>query len=196
MKTRLIFSITTFIFGIGLLICISEATSNRARAQEADVPKMPEVITLGKDAKLGPVQFNHVKHNGGTYTIDQSKTIACISCHHTAQPASEAAKHPPLKTAWPADRTTTLTAELFAKDPKGAGVAACRDCHARTDMKPRLIDKIPEVKHEGSTALMTMTNMQAFHRNCAGCHVEVKKTRADAKGPVAAQCTICHKKTA
>lgn len=196
MKTRLIFSIATFIFGIGFLICISEATSNRARAQEADVPKMPEVITLGKDAKLGPVQFNHVKHNSGAYTIDQGKTIACIECHHTAQPKSEIEKHPPLKTAWPADRTTTLTAELFSKDPKGAGVAGCRDCHARQDMKPKLLDKIPEVKHEGSTALITLTNMQAFHRNCAGCHTEVKKTVPTSKGPVAAQCTICHKKTA
>jgi cytochrome c553 len=157
---------------------------------------MPDVIILGKDAKLGQVTFNHVKHNGGTYTIDQSKTIACISCHHTAQPASEAAKHPPLKSAWPADRTTTLTAELFAKDPSAAGVVACRECHARADMKPKLIDKIPEVKHEGSTALMSMNNMQAFHRACTACHAEVKKTVPTAKGPVQAQCVICHKKAA
>lgn len=165
-----------------------------ASGQQADEPKMPEVITLAKDAKLGPVTFNHVKHNGGAYTIDQTKTIACISCHHTAQPKSEIEKHPPLKTAWPADRTTTLTAELFAKDPKGAGAVACRDCHARADTKPKLLDKIPEVKHEGSTALISLTNMQAFHRNCAGCHAEVKKTVPATKGPVAAQCMICHKK--
>ena len=38
-------------------------------------PKMPEVITLGKDAKLGQVTFNHVKHNGGTYSIDQTGPI-------------------------------------------------------------------------------------------------------------------------
>jgi cytochrome c553 len=196
MKTRLIFSVTTVICGIGLFVCGLEALTNRALAQQADAPKMPEVIILGKDAKLGQIAFNHVNHNGGTYTIDQSKTIACISCHHTAQPKAEVEKHPPLTTVWPADRTTTLTSELFAKDPKAAGVAACRDCHARADTKPKLLEKIPEVKHEGSTALIAMNNMQAFHRNCAGCHAEVRKTRADSKGPVQAQCVLCHKKTA
>jgi cytochrome c553 len=196
MKTRLFFLVTTFICGIGLIICGSDTLSNRARAQQADESKMPEVITLGKDAKLGQVTFNHVKHNGGAYTIDQTKTIACISCHHTAQPKSEIDKHPPLKTAWPSDRTTTLTAELFSKDPKGAGVVACRDCHSRQDTKPKLLDKIPEVKHEGSTALIALTNMQAMHRNCVGCHAEVKKTVPVSKGPVQAQCAICHKKTA
>ena len=164
-----------------------------AEAQEA--PKMPEVIILGKDAKLGQITFNHVKHNSGAYTISPGTPIACITCHHTARPAEEIAKNPPLKTAWPADRTTTLTKELFDKDPKAAGVAACRDCHARQGEKPKLIDAIPEIKHEGSPALISMTNMQAFHRTCAGCHAEVKKTMPASKGPVQAQCTMCHKKT-
>ena len=156
---------------------------------------MPEVITLGQDAKLGQVTFNHTKHNGGEYSIDGGK-IACIECHHTAQPAAEVAKHPPLKTSWPADRTTTLTAELFAKDPNAAGVAACRDCHARAEQKPKLIPAIPEIKHESSTALITLTNQQAFHRACTGCHAEVKKTKPASKGPTAMQCTFCHKKAA
>jgi len=168
------------------------AGTGRVQMQEA--PKMPEVIILGKDAKLGQVTFNHVKHNGGTYNITPGTSIACISCHHTAQPAAEAAKHPPLKTTWPADRTTTLTAELFQTDPKGAGVAACRDCHAREGQKPKLIDKIPEIKHEASAALITMTNMQAFHRTCVGCHTEVRKTTPAAKGPIQTQCLLCHKK--
>ena len=33
--------------------------------------KMPEVIVLGKDAKLGSVTFNHVNHNGGKYSITE-----------------------------------------------------------------------------------------------------------------------------
>ena len=99
------------------------------------------------------------------------------------------------RTAWPPDRTTTLTAALFEKDRAAAGVAACRDCHARDKEKPKLIDKIPEIKHEASAALITMTNMQAFHRTCAGCHAEVRKTTPASKGPIQTQCMMCHKKT-
>ena len=186
---------------ISLAFLVGDAAGIRTNAQKAETPqttepKMPDVIILGKDAKLGQITFNHVKHNGGTYTIGDGKPIACISCHHTAQPAADAAKFPPLKTAWPADRTTTLTADLFAKDPKGAGVAACRDCHARTGDKPKLIDAIPEVKHEGSTSIITLNNQQAFHRTCAGCHVEVKKNVPMTTAPQQTQCMSCHKKSA
>ena len=155
---------------------------------------MPEVITLGKDAKLGQVTFNHLKHNSGEYNIVKGQAIACISCHHTSQPASEATKHPPLMTAWPADRTTTLTKELFDKDPKAAGVVGCRECHARDGAKPALLDAIPQIKHESTTALITLTNQQAFHRACTGCHAEVKKTNLATKAPTAMQCMMCHKK--
>ena len=184
------------LFAAAIEFSVGDGLGSRTYAQKADDPVMPEVVILGKDAKLGQVTFNHVKHNGGTYSITPGTAIACISCHHTARPAAEIAKFPPLKTSWPADRTTILTAELFAKDPKGAGVASCRDCHARADQKPKLLDKIPEIKHESSTALMTMTNMQAFHRTCAGCHGEVRKTLPLSKGPIQTQCMMCHKKTA
>jgi len=158
-----------------------------------DEIKMPETIILGKDSKLGQVKFNHVSHNGGAYKIDGTGPIACKECHHTAQPASELAKLG-LKTPWPADRTTTLTAELFAKDPKAAGVAACRDCHAPAGGVPKLMAKIPEMKHESSTAIISLTNQQAFHRNCAGCHTEVAKQNKAQKGPTTMQCTACHKR--
>ena len=157
---------------------------------------LPDVIVLGKDAKLGQVTFNHASHLGGTYSIDQNGPIECISCHHTAQPASEIAKHPPLKTSWPADRTTALTLDLFKKDPAAAGVAACRNCHARAGETPKLLPEIPTIKHEGSTAVISLTNQQAFHRTCAGCHTEIKKTRPTIKGPSTTQCTACHKKAA
>lgn len=168
---------------------------NHVHAQ-SDEKKMPEVIVLGKDAKLGQVTFNHVSHNGGKYSIDGTGPIACVECHHTAQPAAELAKHPPLKTAWPADRTTTLTQDLFNKGPNAAGVAGCRDCHARAGEKPKLLDKLPEIKHESSTAMISLTNMQAFHRNCAGCHTELKKNNPASKAPTTTQCTLCHKKAA
>lgn len=169
--------------------------SRPVAAQQAE-QKMPEVVVLGKDAKLGQVTFNHVKHNSGAYNITPGTPIACISCHHTAQPAAEVAKHPPLKTAWPTDRATSLTVELFAKGAREAGVAACRECHARTGEKPKLLPAIPEIKHEASSALISLNNMTALHRTCAGCHTEVKKTIPTSKAPTQNQCTVCHKKTA
>ncbi len=159
------------------------------------IPTIPDVIILGKDAKLGQVSFSHVKHNGGTYSIDGTGPIGCTECHHVAQPAAELEKHPPLKTAWPADRTTTLTAELFKKDAAAAGVASCRDCHARAGETPKLMPAIPEIKHESSTAMIKLTNQQALHRNCAGCHTEIKKTNPASKAPTTMQCAACHKRT-
>lgn len=155
---------------------------------------IPEVITLGKDAKLGPVTFNHVKHNSGEYQVNGA-AIACTTCHHTAQPVADLAKHPGMKTSWPADRTTVLTKDLFDKDPKAAGVAACRECHARDGMKPNLLAAIPKFKPEGGNEI-SMTNLQAFHRTCTGCHAEVKKAKPDTKAPTQLQCVMCHKKTA
>ncbi len=191
----------TLLLGVVLLFAAGVASvvgdgSGRASAQQTDEPKMPDVVILGKDAKLGQVIFNHVKHNGGAYNITPGTPIACISCHHTAQPAAEIAKHPPLKTAWPTDRATSLTAELFAKDARAAGVAACRECHARTGEKPKLLPAIPEIKHEGSPALITLNNMQALHRTCAGCHSEVRKNVPASKAPIQTQCMLCHKKAA
>ena len=164
-------------------------------AQVRQEIKMPEVIVLGKDARLGTVIFNHVSHNGGKYSIAGTGPIACVECHHAAQPAAELAKHPPLRTAWPADRTTTLTQALFTTDPAGAGVAACRDCHARAGQTPKLLPAIPEIKHESSTAMITLTNQQAFHRNCAGCHTEAAKENKALKAPTTTQCMTCHKRT-
>ena len=181
--------IATFIAG-GLAFNGTGLLSIIGHAQTATT--IPDVIVLGKDAKLGQVSFNHVSHNSGKYTVDG--TIACIECHHTAQPTTEVLKHPPLKTAWPADRTTTLTADLFSKGAAAAGVAACRSCHARTGETPKLMPAIPELKHEGSTTLISLNNQQAFHRNCAGCHTEAKKEKPAIKAPTTTQCTMCHKK--
>ena len=106
-------------------------------------------------------------------------------------------KHPPHKTAWPADRTTTLTADLLEKDPATV-VNACTDCHARTDAKPKLLPEIPSVKFEGSAEPTVMTNQQAFHHNCGTCHDEVVKARPnlDPAPPTSKKCTVCHKKAA
>jgi len=154
----------------------------------------PDVLTLATDARLGTVTFSHRNHTTKNYNKAGTGPIACVECHHTAQPASEIAKHPPLKTAWPADRTVTLTAENVA-DPSTPVVVACRDCHARANTKPKVGTDIPQITYEGGTSPVVLTNQQAFHRKCAGCHDDVMKTRADIHAPKSQQCTMCHKKT-
>ena len=157
--------------------------------------KMPENLVLSKEAKLGAVAFNHLKHATEKRSPDGTQVIACVECHHTAQPAAEAAKHPPHKTAWPADRTTTLTAELVSKETTTVNV--CTDCHARAETKPKLLPEIPSLKFEGAAEATVLNNQQAFHRNCTGCHDEVVKARPaiDPAPPTSKKCTACHKKT-
>jgi hypothetical protein len=155
--------------------------------------KPHDVYVLAQESKMGNVTFSHVNHITKNRNLAATGPIACVECHHTAQPASELLKLPPLKTAYPPDRTTTLTAELLAKDPT-ALVVTCDKCHARAGMKPELWPEIPQIKHEVSTAIITLTNQQAFHRNCAGCHDEVVKHRKDVNPPTSMKCAGCHKK--
>jgi len=175
------------------VLLVSGRFSVETSAQNGRKPQ--EVVVLGTEAKLGVVKFSHLDHITKNRSVEGAK-IACIECHHTAQPASEAARHPPLKTVWPADRTTTLTADLFEKDPTAPEVNSCRDCHARADTKPKLLPEIPQIKLEVGTELVTLTNQQAFHRNCAGCHDEIMKTRKDLNPPTSRKCTACHKRAA
>lgn len=161
-------------------------------SQEAKKPQ--DVYELARDGKLGKVTFSHINHITKHRNLDATGPVSCVECHHTAQPASELVKYPPLKTAFPADRTTTLTAELLAKDPKADGGLTCIKCHARVGMKPEAWPEIPHIKHETSTAVVTLTNQQAFHRNCAGCHDQVVKSRKDVSPPTSMKCGGCHKK--
>jgi cytochrome c553 len=175
------------------LLLVSGRFSVETSAQNGRKPQ--EVVVLGTEAKLGVVKFSHLDHITKNRSVEGAK-IACIECHHTAQPASEAARHPPLKTVWPGDRTTTLTADLFEKDPAAPEVNSCRDCHARADTKPKLLPEIPQIKLEVGTELVTLTNQQALHRNCAGCHDEIMKTSKDLNPPTSRKCTACHKRAA
>jgi len=180
------------LLALGVLLVGGTFTSGTS-AQDGRKP--PDVRVLGSEAKLGTVKFSHLDHITKNRSIEGQK-IACIECHHTAQPASEAAKHPPLKTAWPADRTTTLTVDQFEKDPTAPEVVICRDCHARAETKPKLLPEIPQIKLEVGTELVTLTNQQAFHRNCAGCHDEIVKTSKELNPPTSRKCTACHKRAA
>jgi len=192
---KLITILATLLFIVLFVSGLSHITSD-VSAQAGKKP--PETIVLAKEAKLGQVTFNHLKHITENRSIDGTKPLACVDCHHTAQPASEAVKRPPHKTVWPADRTTTLTADLLEKDPNAPPVNVCTDCHARTDSKPKLLPEIPQLKFEGSAEPTVLTNQQAFHRNCGGCHDEVVKARPnlDPAPPTSKKCTTCHKKAA
>jgi cytochrome c553 len=193
-KLKAITMIVFLLLMLGPLKKTSLQVITPIQEKESEGRTPPDVLKLAADAKLGSVVFSHTNHTTMNYNIAGTGPVTCIECHHTAQPASEVAKHPPLKTAWPADRTTTLTAEEI-KDPKSPTVAACRGCHARPETKPKLLPAIPEIKDEGSTAMITVTNQQAFHRNCAGCHEQAAKERS-IKAPKRLQCTVCHKKAA
>jgi len=174
-----------------LLVVASTLVINRTNSQG----KIPDTIVLAKQSKLGQVTFNHAKHATENRSEDLKGPIACVECHHSAQPAAEAAKHPPHKTVYPADRTTTLTMDLLASDEKAVG-AICTDCHARNGEKPKLLPEIPSVKLPGGSEPTVMTNQQAFHVNCGGCHDAVAKAKADTTAPTSKKCTTCHKKTA
>lgn len=182
------------LFLAAIVLGLAPLIVSQTAPPQAQTPKRPDVLTLSTDAKLGPVTFSHANHTTKNYNIAGTGPVGCIECHHTAQPAAEAAKTPPLKTAWPADRTTTLTAELYEKDTASIGIIACRSCHARAGAKPTTLPEIPTIKHESSAAAVTLTNQIAFHRNCASCHDEVMKQRPTAKAPRTAQCMVCHKK--
>jgi hypothetical protein len=187
-RTRNIFRISLV---LTLLVVASSLVINRTSSQG----KVPETIVLAKESKLGQVTFNHSKHATENRSADMKAPIACVDCHHTAQPAAEAMKHPPHKTAYPADRTTSLTMELLASDPKAVG-AVCTECHARNGEKPKLLPDFPTVKFEGSAEPTVMTNQQAFHHKCGDCHDAVAKIKADTTAPTSKKCTACHKKAA
>jgi cytochrome c553 len=178
----------------GMFVFPGATASLDAPAQEGKKPK--DEMVLGPYAKLGGVKFSHVDHVTKNRSVDGTKPIECVECHHTAQPASEAVKHPPHKTVWPADRTTTLTADLFDKDPSAPPVNVCGDCHARAGMKPKVLPEIPKLQIEGSAEPITLDNQQALHRNCGGCHDAVAKTGRESTAPTSKKCVACHKKTA
>src|SRR5215207_153640 len=122
---------------LACFLCVLGCNSNALRsgaaslaAQGGQAPK--DEYRLSTDSKKDKtkslsVPFSHATKN---YSVDGTRPITCVECHHTDQPAAEAAKHPPLKSAHPADRTATLTAET-AKDPKTPKVETCRACHTQ-----------------------------------------------------------------
>ncbi|MDQ1592468.1 MAG: Class cytochrome family [Pyrinomonadaceae bacterium] len=149
----------------------------------------PKEVTLGKDAKATgqgskSVHFTHEAHATKPYSIDGKSIIGCAECHHTDQP--KAALKGVLKTS---EREEVLTTALLEKaDSKP--VKTCRECHAQTDIKPASWPANPEVTYPDDPDPITMTNEEAYHRNCNVCHEGVKKRDAATKAPVT--CVQCH----
>jgi cytochrome c553 len=189
---------TLFALVVLSLLLLSSTSQITYDVSAQDAKKPPETIVLAKEAKLGTVTFKHLDHIVKNRSVDGTKPIACVECHHTAHPAAEAAKLPPHKMVWPADRTTTLTAELLEKDPNAPAVNVCTDCHARADTKPKLLPEIPKLKFEGSDEETVLTNQQAFHRTCGACHDAAVKAKPDLAPPppTSKKCVACHKKSA
>ncbi|HEX8503569.1 MAG TPA: cytochrome c3 family protein [Pyrinomonadaceae bacterium] len=177
--------------------CNSSALKSGSASLAADGGQAPkDEYKLSTDsrkdkAKSIAVTFSHLNHATKNYSVDGTKPVGCVECHHTDQPAAEAAKHPPLKSAFPADRTATLTAESV-KDAKTPQVATCRACHAQEGDKPKLLEAIPEVTYEGDTDPTSLTNEQAFHRNCNGCHDAAVEKRKITTAPTTNECAKCH----
>jgi hypothetical protein len=176
--------------------CNSRALKSSAGALVADGKTPADTYKLSTDSKKDkakslPLTFNHLNHATKNYSVDGTHPIACVECHHTEQPAAEAAKHPPLKSAYPADRTVTLTAET-AKDPKTPDVQNCRACHAQEGDKPKLLDANPQVTYEGDTDATVLTNEEAYHRNCNTCHDQAAEARKGLKIPTSQECLKCH----
>lgn len=186
---------------LACFLCVMACNSNTLRsgsaslaAQGGQTPKDEYKLSADskKDkAKSLAVPFSHVNHATKNYSADGTKTIGCAECHHTDQPAAEAAKLPPLKSAYPADRAVTLTAETV-KDAKTPKVETCRTCHAQDGDKPKLLDAIPEVTYEGDTDPTVLTNEEAFHRNCNGCHDAAVEKRKIKTAPTTNECSKCH----
>jgi hypothetical protein len=155
-----------------------------------DGKTQPKTVALNKDPKSKDpkgkpaVPFNHENHATKNYAADMKSVMGCTECHHTDQPKS--ALKGVLKTS---ERDEALTAALLEKaDAKP--VKDCRSCHAQEGDKPASLAANPEVTYPEESDPITMTNEEAYHRNCITCHDAVKKIKADTKAPTT--CAQCH----
>jgi hypothetical protein len=186
---------------LACFLCVLGCNSNALRSgstslatQGGQAPKNEYKLSTDskKDkAKSISVPFSHVNHATKNYSVDGTRPVGCVECHHTDQPAAEAAKHPPLKSGLPAGRTVTLTVETV-KDAKTPEVQTCRACHAQEGDKPKLLEANPEVTYEGDTDPTVLTNEEAYHRNCNGCHDAAVEARKIKTAPTNNECIKCH----
>ena len=159
----------------------------------ATQPDKPIILSKDStDPKWGEFKpetpFDHTKHNTDvTHTLDGKTLTACVHCHHTEQPMPVAGK-PYLKKS---ERTATLTAAQLetSKQP----VNSCRHCHFQEATDPT--DEFPPagVKYPKEMRLPPsgkLTNENAYHLRCIGCHDAAMKRDPKLKSPQG--CGDCH----
>lgn len=163
-------------------------------ASSATQPDKPIILSKDShDPKWGELKseavFDHTKHHDLTHTLDGKTATACVYCHHTEQPMPVAGK-PYLKKS---ERNEVLTAAQLetSKQP----VNSCRVCHfqeataATADYPPKSI-KYP--REMGLPPSGKLTNDNAYHTRCIGCHDVAIKRDPKLKSPQA--CGDCHAK--
>jgi cytochrome c553 len=163
---------------------------------ESGVTQPDKPIILAKDShdpKWGEhkaeAAFDHTKHHDLTHTLDGKTATACVECHHTEQPSAPT-NQPYLKRF---ERKVMLTAEQLesSKEP----VKSCRNCHwqeataASAEFPPKSV-KYP--RETGKPPSGKLTNDNAYHTNCLGCHDVAMKREPKLKAPQA--CGDCHVK--
>jgi hypothetical protein len=155
-----------------------------------DGKEQPKTATLNKTPRTtkspdkNKVPFDHVTHSTKAYSPDGKSIIGCAECHHTDQPKS--ALKGVLKTS---ERDEVLTTESLAK-AAAKSVKTCASCHAQADVKPASLAANPVVTYPDDDDPVTLTNEEAYHRNCNSCHAAAKKANAATKAPTT--CANCH----
>lgn len=165
-------------------------TGSSSAALLFDGKEQPKAILLNKTPKTtkspdkNRVPFDHVTHSTKPYSADMKSIIGCVECHHTDQPKS--ALKGVLKTS---ERDEVLTTESLAK-ASAKPVKSCASCHAQEGTKPASLAENPSVTYPDDPDPVTLTNEEAYHRNCITCHESAKKINAATKAPTA--CAQCH----
>ena len=163
-------------------------------ASSATQPDKPIILSKDShDPKWGELKpeavFDHTKHHDLTHTLDGETATACIYCHHTEQPMPVAGK-PYLKKS---ERNEVLTAAQLESSKQA--VNSCRVCHfqeataATAEFPPKSI-KYP--REMGLPPSGKLTNDNAYHIRCLGCHDVAMKRDPKLKSPQA--CGDCHVK--
>ena len=186
---RLFLVLATVVLYIGLLLAGTTPLDISTLANPFSSKVQPKEVILGKDAKATgqgskSVLFTHDTHSLKNYSVDGKSVIGCAECHHTDQP--KRALKGMLRTSEREEMLTTASLEKADAKP----VKTCRECHAQAGVKPALWPANPEVTYPDESDPITLTNEEAYHRNCNVCHDAVKRRNPATKAPVT--CLQCH----
>jgi hypothetical protein len=207
MKTRPFVILAVALGGLLLTVAYNTASSfdgtNPPHAVDSDGRTIPDSsatqpdkpIIFSKDShdpkwgELKPeARFDHTKHNTDvTHTLDGKTVTNCVYCHHTQQPMPVAGR-PFLKKS---ERAEALTAAQLETSKQA--VNSCRHCHfqastAATNEYPPKSVKYP--RELGLPPSGPLTNDNAYHIRCLGCHDAAMKRDPKLKAPQG--CGECH----